>query len=532
MSTYPREKYFNVAGPSNANLNYMLPPTARFDMDEIMHLIHEQRYFILHAPRQTGKTTALLSLMHQLNAAGEYRALYANIEKGQALRENVSEAMKTIVASIAGDAYHWLEDKQAKPLAQQIINEQPSGEMLAAFIAQWCEQSDKPSVLMLDEVDALIGDTLISLLRQLRAGYTNRPRRFPQTIILCGVRDIKDYRIHSSSEKTIITGGSAFNIKTESLRLGDFTEADVYELLTQHTTATGQLFTPEALQRMWYYSQGQPWLVNALAYELTYRMKANRNRSVTLTSAMVDNAKENLILSRATHLDQLVDKLREPRVRRVVELLLAGEEQGDDLPSDDIQYTRDLGLIAANKPLRIANPIYSEIIPRELTWSTQETMLQETAWYKYPNGQLNMSALLTAFQAFFRENSEIWLERFDYKESGPQLLMQAFLQRVINGGGRITREYALGRRRTDLLVEFGEQQVAQRIVIELKVTRRRTLATVTAEGLQQTADYADKCNANEAHLIVFDTTSGKMWDDKIYQRDEVINGRTIKIWGC
>ena len=126
MSTYPREKYFNVAGPSNANLNYMLPPTARFDMDEIMHLIHEQRYFILHAPRQTGKTTALLSLMHQLNAAGEYRALYANIEKGQALRENVGEAMKTIVASIAGDAYHWLEDKQAKPLAQQIINEQPS----------------------------------------------------------------------------------------------------------------------------------------------------------------------------------------------------------------------------------------------------------------------------------------------------------------------------------------------------------------------------------------------------------------------
>ena len=89
---------------------------------------------------------------------------------------------------------------------------------------------------MFDEIDALVGDTLISMLRQLRAGYEERPKRFPISVILCGIRDVKDYRIHSSN-KEIITGGSAFNIKAESLRLGDFSREECLELLIdlQHT---------------------------------------------------------------------------------------------------------------------------------------------------------------------------------------------------------------------------------------------------------------------------------------------------------
>ncbi len=138
-------------------------------------------------------------------------------------------------------------------------------------------------VLLLDEVDALVGDTLISLLRQLRAGYPKRPNQFPQTVILCGVRDLQDYRIHASSEKTAITGGSAFNIKAESLRLGDFNAAEVKALLQQHTAETGQIFTPEALDAVWMLTLGQPWLINALAYEACFRMRDGRDRSQPIT---------------------------------------------------------------------------------------------------------------------------------------------------------------------------------------------------------------------------------------------------------
>jgi hypothetical protein len=175
-----------------------------------------------------------------------------------------------------------------------------------------CRGLRKPLVLLLDEVDALVGDTLVSVLRQLRGGYDKRPEAAPSTVVLCGVWDIKDYRIHLSNQE-IITGGSAFNIKAKSLRMGNFSRQDIEQLYLEHTKETGQRFEPACFDLAWDYTHGQPWLVNALAYELTWEMKANRDPRVTLTTAMLEEAKERLILSRATHLDQLADKLDEER---------------------------------------------------------------------------------------------------------------------------------------------------------------------------------------------------------------------------
>jgi len=174
-------------------------------------------------------------------------------------------------------------------------------------------------VLMLDEVDALVGDTLISLLRQVRSGYDKRPAQFPQTIILCGVRDVRDYRIHSGTDRAIITGGSAFNIKARSLRLGDLKQAEIEALYHQHTAETGQSFEPAVFTAVWDLTRGQPWLVNALGYETCFEMKEHRDRSRPITAEMIFAAKEELILRRETHLDQLSDKLQEERVRRVIE---------------------------------------------------------------------------------------------------------------------------------------------------------------------------------------------------------------------
>ena len=91
----------------------------------------------------------------------------------------------------------------------------------------------RPLVILIDEIDALVGDTLLSVLRQLRTGYVDRPRRFPHSIVLCRLRDVRDYRIHSSAENRLVLGGSAFNIKSESLRLGDFSEQETRALTAQ-----------------------------------------------------------------------------------------------------------------------------------------------------------------------------------------------------------------------------------------------------------------------------------------------------------
>ena len=221
--------------------------------------------------------------------------------------------------------------------------------------------------------------------------------------------------------------------------------------------------------------------------------ETGRDRSRAITGDDILAAQEQLILNRVTHLDQLADKLREERVRRVIEPLLTGASE-DESSTPDLEYVRDLGLIARDDPPCIANPIYAEVVPRELTYAVQAKLLQDTAWYVDADGGLNVDKLLADFQKFFRAHSEHWAARFDYAEAGPQLLLQAFLQRIVNSGGRIEREYGLGRGRTDLLIIWPQgdgspPHAAGRFVIECKVLHEGLERTIS-EGLeQQTAGY-------------------------------------------
>ena len=340
---------------------------------------------------------------------------------------------------------------------------------------------------------------------------------------------VGDYRIHSASANAVIAGGSAFNIKAKSLRLGDFSRDEVLALLAQHTGDTGQSFSAGALEAVWTRTEGQPWLVNALADEVCFSKDGLRDRSREVTEDDIGEAQERLVQRRETHLDQLADKLQESRVRRVIEPLLSGGDERE-FSARDIEYVRDLGLIATDDPLRVANPVYAEVVPRELTSAAQAGLVQDTAWYVDGDGSLNVVKLLTAFQGFFREHSEHWVARFDYQEAGPQLLLQAFLQRIVNGGGRIEREYGLGRGRTDLLIIWPQGDRTRRFVVECKVLHKGLERTI-GDGLEQTAGYMDRCAAEAGHLVIFDRGEGRSWSDKVFQRVESFGGVDIHVWG-
>ncbi|MBU1222138.1 ATP-binding protein, partial [Myxococcota bacterium] len=278
-------KFFNTAGPVNMDDHYKIDPLTRFDLDDILMLIAQKKYFILHAPRQTGKTSSLLALRDYLNEKGEYYAVYMNIEAGQAGRNDVEFVVNTAISELS----RRVKDPQ---LSQDIYNVSTlpnSGEGLSRALSLFAESSQKPVVLMIDEIDALIGDSLVSILRQIRSGYDSRPESFPQSIILCGVRDIQDYRIHRP-DKEVITGGSAFNIKAKSLRIGNFSRPEVEELLLQHTAETGQKFGDGVFDYVFEQTDGQPWLVNAMAYEATWEIRANRDRGVVITADMMEEA--------------------------------------------------------------------------------------------------------------------------------------------------------------------------------------------------------------------------------------------------
>ena len=534
-TTYPR--FFNTAGPVNPEWHYCVDPLKRIDLEELMMLFAQHKYFVLHAPRQTGKTTCMLALCQYLNQTNNYFAVYVNVEGGQAARNDAKDVVASTISLIARETGKVIGNDDLPTQIYKETETSPFPDRLTDFLTKLCEKLERPLILFIDEIDALVGDSLVSILRQLRAGYTYRPARFPQSVVLCGVRDVRDYRIVLSNQD-IVTGGSAFNIKAESLRLGNFSREEIHELYMQHTAATGQVFDEACFPLIWTATEGQPWLVNALGYEVTMRMKENRDRSVRIIPEMMYRAQENIIYRRDTHIDILIDKLREDRVRRVIAPILAGEEGiiENNLQDDDIQYTVDMGLVVRDKPLRIANAIYKEIIPRELTWTQQQTLVQQSAWYMNPDNSINMEKLLLDFQQFFRANADAWMERFDYKESGPQLLLQAFLQRIVNGGGYIDREYGLGRGRTDLLITKpltqGYGGPTQRIVLELKI-KRGDLEAVIQKGLKQTVDYMDHCGGtiNEGHLIIFNRDKGVRWEDKIWHRPATFEGHQLVIWG-
>ncbi len=526
---------FTTAGPVRPEDHYCIPPLHRVNLDEILSLVRGKHYFVLHAPRQTGKTSALLALRDLLNGgeAGEYRCAYINVESAQAAREDVGQAMGVIASEIALEAEGTLGDKATAQAADELDTTVRPHTALRTLLWTWARAAPSPLVLLIDEIDALFGDALVSVLRQLRTGYVNRPNGFPQSVVLCGVRDVRDYRIHARSQKEVITGGSAFNIKTESLRLKDFTRAEVDDLLGQHTEASGQEFAARALAAVWEHTRGQPWLVNALARELCFSARVPKRPGRPFSEGDVLEAREALILRRDTHLDQLVDKLLEPRVRRVIEPLLGG---GDAQYSGrDFEYVRDLGLVAPDVPLRVANPIYAEVLPRELTWVLQhEIELPETAWYARPDGGLDMDALLVAFQEFFRQNSEHWIRRAQYTEAGPQLVLQAFLHRVVNAKGRIEREYALGSGRVDLLVVWPRANRGDhRIVVECKLVKQgRSLSQTIQTGLEQTKRYMDISGTDAGHLVVFDLRRGRSWGERLYRKQREWNDSRITVWGA
>ncbi len=529
-------RFFNTEGPVRAGDHYCIPPLTRVDLDEVLALVRNQKYFVLHAPRQTGKTSALLALRDLLNegGAGDYRCVYANFEVGQAAREDTARAMRAMLGELARRARLTLGDETPDRLRAAALESEGADGALIDVLSRWAAAEPRPLVLLIDEIDTLVGDTLLSVLRQLRAGYDQRPASFPHSVVLCGVRDVRDYRIRSGARNALVLGGSAFNIKSKSLRLGDFSGAETRALLGQHTAETGQAFTSAALEAVCTRTAGQPWLVNALGWEACFESRVGRDRARAIVADDIVDAQERLILARVTHLDNLADKLREERVRRVVAPMLTGAADRDSYAdrARDVEYARDLGLLAHDDAKRIANPIYAEVIPRELTWVAEDDVEAEAAWYVDAGGGLDVDKLLEAFQRFFREHSEHWTQRFDrYREAGPQLLLQAYLQKVVNGGGRIEREYALGRGRVDLLIVWPHGDRVRRFVVECKV-RRDGLERTIREGVDQTRDYMDRCGAESGHLVVFDRSPSRTWEEKIFRREESAGGgEPVTVWG-
>ncbi|MFM7601151.1 MAG: AAA family ATPase, partial [Pseudanabaena sp.] len=170
------KKWFNTAGPCKADIHYMLPASDR--LPELVDLIAQENYFVIHAPRQTGKTTAMMTLAQALTVSGKYNAVMVSVEVGSAFPDEPEKAEQAILSAWRDATDFWLPDELKPPIHDS--NQPP--QRIGNFLKVWSETSPRPIVLFIDEIDSLQNQTLITVLRQLRDGFPRRPQGFPQSV--------------------------------------------------------------------------------------------------------------------------------------------------------------------------------------------------------------------------------------------------------------------------------------------------------------------------------------------------------------
>jgi hypothetical protein len=373
-------KSFNTAGVCNSLEHYMIPVVPR--LPDVFDMIELEYNFAFRGPRKSGKTTCLVTLTEMINSEGQHFAINCSLATLSNIKDD-DQAMQMVVDQINTGLVASNVPK-IRSLAFEFIDRRYMSQpdlKVRFLLKDFCNALDRELVVFFDDADCLHEDPLITFLAQIRDGYLYRSdtpgTRFPSSLALVGMRDIRDYLYRDQSEeRSTGLGGSPFNVREETMTLADFSFEEIRTLYGRHTAETGQIFEPGAVGRSWYWTEGQSCLVNALTDDVIVKQFRN-DFSRSVTGADIDLAARDLILRNPPHFDSLLERLKEPRVRRVIEPVITGAANlPNDIPDDDVEYVIDLRLLKNNfddgKSLRASNPIYGELIVQAFTDSLQE----------------------------------------------------------------------------------------------------------------------------------------------------------------
>jgi hypothetical protein len=563
-------KVFNTTGPCVPSKHYMLPVLPR--MPDINEMINGEYYFIIHAPRQSGKTTYLQFLTKQINSEGNRYAFWCSLATLRNLTDR-NEAMTSMAAQI-NEALKTSEVKVLQDLAfpDDALPQSDASVKIKIFLKYLSTNLDKDLVVFFDEADCLAELPLITFLSQIRDGYISRDfsptSKFPRSMALVGMRDIRDYLIQVRPDAASTGLASPFNIKRKAITLANFTKNEIKTLYHQHTEASGQIFEADAIERAYYWSEGQPWLVNALALEAVFEI-LNNDYKIPITGNLIDESANILIKRRDTHIESLLERLKEPRVIKVMDSVFAGTPGKVLKNPDDRKYCIDLGLVVEDhsEKLRPSNQIYSEVLSRMLTDEIQYVLDDTIAQIKWHDGKvIFMTYILKQFQSFWRENAFSFPLRIyqsdikahnavkegldslplaselsesdtlsiigrvkdaiarQYDEASYSLLLMSYLQKVLNSGALVFRQFSQGRGSVDLCVIYKDHKY----LVEVKLFGQKPFD----ESLRQLSGYLDISGEKEGWLVIFDRDRKKSWETKLTWETVEYAGKTIHIVGC
>ncbi len=531
-------KFFNNSGPVNSRDHFCVPPIRRLDARKIWQLILQKKYFLIRGPKQCGKTSFLLSLAEMINRDGKVKCLYMNVESLRGVQEDVSECIRSILFEISSRARDTFDDEYLEDLVPEILSKRGPYQAFNEFLTQWSKRSDRPIVLFIDEIDTLDSTVLTPILSQIRAGYDKRPAYFPQSIVFCATHDVIDKQ---------------FNIKDATLQIGFFHREEVNAMFTSYAEDNGLKLTHDALDRVWYYTSGQPWIVSSLAEEI-FSVIVPAKKITRIMSRPVDEAFQNLLARQGNHLEFLTTKLRDERVKRALMPILTGGLLADQVSDIDLNYTRELGILSQSRN-NFDNMLYTEVLPRALYAPVTYMINLSTERFLLPDQSIDTIKLIKSFQLFFRNHIDRLVERIDYGPAAYTLVFQALLQKLEDGTCTVTRDFSAERGFTHISINwrYPRDQAASFLV---KLVRIQSLERYKqmVPGLAETCDNwktaslevpeigpvspeeaspppeIEACDA-DVHVIAININPKFQWEDKLPCDKKNVNGKTVHVWG-
>jgi hypothetical protein len=565
-------KTFQTSGPCFPDENYMIPAADR--NSEILPLISDKKYFVIHAPRHSGKTTFLNSLTDIINSEGHYFALLCPLSF-PVETFNFTTASEAILQSLI-EGMHTSEVPSVRILADTVprFSQETQSFAISNAIQKICCSLEKELVIFFDDADSIPSSFALPFLNQIEVGFKNRQNSgvnaFPRSIALAGLHQLKNYQFESTIDSNLTVHASPFNIGKLPLTLPNFSIEQIRILYRQHTDASGQIFEENAIQQVWHLTSGQPWLVNVLASDII-KLQLDNNYSIPINVNHVNLAANNLFMDNGVHLSSLTERLEEPRVRKVMDFAMSPSgAKPDKVLIPDINYCIDLGLLKSGNSNGIsdcvpANKIFNEMIVRTTSSISMPNQDNIPGKMWYDQTELDISSALKSFQKFWIMKEEIFSDniredeytesiiiKFTYAsatrlitqkqkdrkrqfiinniqtlfgESFCILVLCTYLQKTFPEVSEpITREFSDDNKSANIYVNYNGILYPIRAILKGTET--------TEKGIRQLSSHIDKCNNSKGWLVEFAMKRDKPLKRKRSFKTYTIGKRTVFVLNC
>ncbi|HRI63095.1 MAG TPA: hypothetical protein PK156_02625 [Polyangium sp.] len=522
---------FTLDGPVDPSRHYVLPAAPR--LAEARSLVDQGAYFIVRAPHRTGKTTALRALATEMTSEGRYAALVCSAKLAAPAHSDVLLVQQALLAAIRIAAERDLPPELQPPVFA------PAADMTHLYegLAAWARVCPLPIVLFFDDLDSLHGAALECVLQQLETGFSRRPGHFPWSVGLGAAFDLR--RTSSSEadvpEKPFSTG--PFERFWSSRLLPPLTREEIRALYTQHFATFAARFTDEALESIHEASAGHVFHVQALGQALA-QMSPQVDQ---FTKSQVVDVQRQLISEGLSPIDALATRLLESRVRRVIEPLIAGSSAIASVADADLQFVRDIGLVAADEPVRIEGAIHRALVPHLLVNHVRRAVMDDPAQCFDENGRIAIDRLLAAFGGFYAAHAADLIDAIPYSKIAHELIFLGFLAQMLESRATIDLEFGASRGRVDVVAfsasraggssneTTGTNTAEQREVFVL-VARRKGDSGVKKRGLEWLETSMRQNGTDSGTLVIFDKRGKRSAGRRIKVKELVTEGgKTVRL---